>query len=301
MIQELQIDANGYRIVGRRKLASSLVCLDHVPLIVALHGGGFTSAYYDSPGFSLLDRAAAAGCPAIALDRPGYGSSSRLPKGDRAVPRNAEILEIAIDRLWRERDFDATGIVLMGHSVGGGIVNYMAGQVIRWPLLAIAFSGVLASLPSGFPAFWNDHDRDEWVHTTSEYRKAIMLGPEGSYPPDAAIATDKISTSAWWGEVVDMFTLWPDEFRDVCAKIHVPVRCRVGDHDPSWSKAREHLNLLANAYVNSPFVDVALVPGAGHCIEYHLVGDAFQKEEIAFAIDCAAGSLKSEPTSGARA
>ena len=32
------------------------------PLIVAIHGGTYTSAYFDMPGYSLLDRAAANGC-----------------------------------------------------------------------------------------------------------------------------------------------------------------------------------------------------------------------------------------------
>lgn len=29
-----------------------------VPLVVAIHGGGYSSAYFDVPGYSLLDRAA---------------------------------------------------------------------------------------------------------------------------------------------------------------------------------------------------------------------------------------------------
>src|SRR3546814_7494874 len=88
------------------------------PMIVAIHGGGFTSAYFDCDGFSLVSRAAAAGCSVLGIDRPGYGESPRLPEGDRAIPRNANLLQAAIGQVWRERDLDAAGIVLVGHAIG---------------------------------------------------------------------------------------------------------------------------------------------------------------------------------------
>ena len=48
-------------------------------VIVALHGGGSSAAYFDCPGrpdLSLLRAGAAAGFSVIALDRPGYGTSA---------------------------------------------------------------------------------------------------------------------------------------------------------------------------------------------------------------------------------
>ncbi|MDF2583547.1 MAG: hypothetical protein K0R33_2190, partial [Mycobacterium sp.] len=45
-------------------------------VIVAIHGGATSSAYFDCPGrpdLSLLRTAAAQGFTVIALDRPGYG------------------------------------------------------------------------------------------------------------------------------------------------------------------------------------------------------------------------------------
>lgn len=65
--------AQGMTFTGRR--------LGHaddadLPLVVAVHGGGYTSAYFDVPGYSLLDRAAGLGVPVIAVDRPGYGGLS---------------------------------------------------------------------------------------------------------------------------------------------------------------------------------------------------------------------------------
>ena len=73
-----------------------LVIVDGVPMsaliaesaepkavIVAIHGGGTTSVYFDCPGhpsYSLLRSGAAAEFTVVALDRPGYGSSAPYPE-----------------------------------------------------------------------------------------------------------------------------------------------------------------------------------------------------------------------------
>lgn len=52
-------------------------------VVVALHGGATTSAYFDCPGhpeLSLLHAGVAAGFTVVALDRPGYGASAPYPE-----------------------------------------------------------------------------------------------------------------------------------------------------------------------------------------------------------------------------
>src|SRR3546814_19707 len=169
-------------------------------MIVAIHGGGFTSAYFDCDGFSLVSRAAAAGCSVLGIDRPGYGESPRLPEGDRAIPRNANLLQAAIGQVWRERDLDAAGIVLVGHSIGSAVALYIAANTPDWPLLGVSFSGMALSPPPGIPAFWNDHRPEEWLHTPADFRKMLMFGPAGSYVEGAPELCDSVSEPAWWRE-----------------------------------------------------------------------------------------------------
>src|SRR3546814_4321539 len=149
------------------------------PMIVAIHGGGFTSAYFDCDGFSLVSRAAAAGCSVLGIDRPGYGESPRLPEGDRAIPRNANLLQAAIGQVWRERDLDAAGIVLVGHSIGSAVALYIAANTPDWPLLGVSFSGMALSPPPGIPAFWNVHRPEEWLHTPADRPEARRGGNGG--------------------------------------------------------------------------------------------------------------------------
>jgi len=71
------------------------------PLLVCIHGGSYTSRYFDIPGASLLDRAAANGISAVALDRPCYGGSSALKGEDVTFRHNADQLSAAVNELWK--------------------------------------------------------------------------------------------------------------------------------------------------------------------------------------------------------
>jgi pimeloyl-ACP methyl ester carboxylesterase len=64
---------------GRHRLVDGALAA-HTPLVVAIHGGTYTSAYFDVPGASLMERAAANGIPIVAPDRPGYVDSPILPR-----------------------------------------------------------------------------------------------------------------------------------------------------------------------------------------------------------------------------
>lgn len=288
MSDEITIELAGATVTGRRKLPSSAFEGGQPPLIVAVHGGGFTSAYFDCDGYSLLERAAAAGVPSIAIDRPGYAGSTPLPIGERAVPRNAELLQTIIARIWRERDFDVCGVVLVGHSIGSAISLYIASAATDWPLLGVAFSGLGTAPPSKIPPFWTFRAPDEWVHTPSQERLGRMFGPSGTFLPGAAERCDSISQPVWWREIVECYTPWAQVFPDVCSRIGVPIHYRHGDLDHLWENGQDQINRFAGAFANAPQVDAKLVPNTGHCIDFHLTGKEFQEEEIAFAISCAA-------------
>ena len=288
MSEPIKIGMGEYQISGRRVIASTSAKLDNPPLIVALHGGGFTSSYFDCGEYSLLDRASAAGCPCIAIDRPGYGMSTRLPSGDQALASNAKLLSLVIGQLWKQRDFDASGIVLLGHSAGAGIVNHLSGLALDWPLLGVAFSGSTASIPRDIPPFWEDLPPQEWIRSSFESNLALLFGPPGTYAAGAPELCDKIGVPFWAREAIEMFSVFPTELPEVGARIRVPVHCWLDDLASVRQNAHDQLSIFSKAYPNAPSVKTTFVPRAGHCIDFHLVGKAFQEEQIAFSIDCAA-------------
>jgi len=66
-----------------------------LPLLVALHGGRYTSAYIavaGSSGGSFLDVAGRNGFHVLTVDRPGYGDGDLPPEEENTFGRQAELL-----------------------------------------------------------------------------------------------------------------------------------------------------------------------------------------------------------------
>ena len=53
------------------------------PFLVCIHGGSYNSRYFDAQGAqSILPMLNSLNIPVIAIDRPGYGASTRAPDAD---------------------------------------------------------------------------------------------------------------------------------------------------------------------------------------------------------------------------
>src|SRR6201998_1489059 len=118
-----------------------LVIVDGVPMsalvaeapepravIVAIHGGGTTAIYFDCPAHpesSFLRTAAAHGFTAVALDRPGYGSSAPYPEAVGRPEQRGRRAYSAVDRIIGEKPRGA-GVLLMGHAGGCELTVRMA-------------------------------------------------------------------------------------------------------------------------------------------------------------------------------
>src|SRR3546814_19772279 len=92
---------------------------------------------------------------------------------------SSDLLQAAIGQVWRERDLDAAGIVLVGHSIGSAVALYIAANTPDWPLLGVSFSGMALSPPPGIPAFWNVHRPAEWLQPPADRPEARRGGNGG--------------------------------------------------------------------------------------------------------------------------
>ena len=126
---------------GRTRIPAEPAPAD-LPLIVALHGGSYTSAYFDLPGCSLLERAAALRIPIVAVDRPGYESSPALTGEDASIAGQARFLTGALAQAWEGFGGGTKGIVLIGHSIGAAIATHIAAAPGPLPVIGLAISGV---------------------------------------------------------------------------------------------------------------------------------------------------------------
>lgn len=270
---------------GRLNRTADSTASGRPPLVVAIHGGSYSSAYFDVPGYSLLDRGDSLGIPVIALDRPSYGQSTPLAPNDSTIHRNAEILVQAVGKIWELRKDSISGIFLIGHSIGGATVVTMAASKPTWPLLGIAVSGVGLSTAPGDDARWAGLP-EGLVTLPTQIKDVVMFGPEGTFQSDMPAASHVANTTCPRAELIDITTTWPGVVRAVTSKVGVPVHYRQAEFDRLWVVNNEQVDGFAAAFTNAPSVDSRLFLKAGHCIDFHSVAGQFHDEQLKFALRC---------------
>lgn len=279
------LTAEGYAISGRERFTKAAT--PDAPLVIAIHGGTYTSVYFDVPGYSLLDRAAALGIPALAIDRPGYVDSTPFAPDDATIENNATRLEDAIGRLWEKYGKRGPGVFLIGHSIGGAITVDIASRRPTWPLLGIAVSGVGLKTPEASGATWAGLPKIPLITLPSEMKDNVMFGLPWTFASDMPAASHAADTTVPRAELIDITSTWQQRVKTVAAKVAVPVHYRQAEFDRLWIVDPGQVQGFADAFSASPLVDSRLFVSAGHCIDFHRLGAAFQLEQLAFALRCA--------------
>lgn len=260
-----------------------------LPVIVAIHGGTYTCDYFDVPGHSLLERAAARGFDIVAVDRPGYGHSAPLPETDEIIRTNAEALDALLPALLTGLGLGGRPVFLIGHSIGGAIALTLASIAQGWRLAGVAVSGVGAETPPESAAAYAQFPKQYFVELPVPMKDTVMFGPEGSYPEGMPSASHIANTTVPLAELLDITGGWLSRVAGVAAAITVPVHYRQGEHEKLWLNSPERVAAFGRLFTASPRVDARMVADAGHCIDFHHAGEAFQREQLDFAEDCARG------------
>jgi pimeloyl-ACP methyl ester carboxylesterase len=259
------------------------------PLIVGLHGGGFNGRYYNAPGYSLVDAAVKRRFGVVLLDRPGYGKSQASQFAGDILDMNASNINDAIGQIWRKSGQSRPGVVLLGHSIGGGIALKIAALPNDWPLLGVTVSGIGDVRPAG--------------------GGVIPLGqpgatPTGPPPPNAMFetffapgASSPAALSAMalasdlspvvGQEIASIYSAWIQAFNSTTAAIKVPVQLRMSEYERLWETGDAVVARMRRKFSGSPRADVELTRGVGHTIEYHPQGSAYIGEVLDFAQSCA--------------
>ena len=275
-----------FTLSGQRGLLGGSA-LPEAPLVIALPGGGYGWRYFDVEGHSLLRRASALGVPILALDRPGYGASTPLKSA--TLKGNAERLNEAIGDLWEREAGGARGVVLVGHSIGGAIAVTMAALDPQWPLLGLAISGVGLTPPPEVAGAWNALPDLQMIDLPAAAKHPAMFGPAWTYSPDAPVRSETADAPVPRSELLDIVTWWPEHALDLAARVTAPVHYRQGEFDGLWVSNAAEVRRFGDAFTASSDVDARLFRAAGHCIDFHRLGAAFQLEQLAFALRCAGG------------
>ena len=279
----VSIDAGGIKLSGR-----FLPATHDQPraLLVALHGGTYSSKYFDTAPSQLLEFCASLGYSILALDRPGYGTATSVPQDQLSFDGQVPILRQALSEIWKTYGQQSAGMFLIGHSIGGMIALLLAAEQPHERLLGMNMTG------SG--ALYNEQTKVAFASLASDeptvmmdiaIKLRAMYGPEWSYPAELAQYDPQRDVPTAVIELAEA-QLWGARLPGVAAQVHVPVQFIVPEHDHIWRPDAEALHHVADMFSAAPFVDVGVQRLAGHSVELHTLARAFYMKILAFAEEC---------------
>jgi pimeloyl-ACP methyl ester carboxylesterase len=275
--------AAGFSFTGLTNLGGDVTPKAGDPLIIALHGGTYSSKYFDIPGHSLLDNATKQGIGVIAIDRPNYGGSSPLTSADSIIVDNAAVLSDAIGSIFAEHGGAAAGVVVVAHSIGGAVATIIAATKQSWPMLGLATSGCLVQVPAESAGAWAALPDIPMIDLPVPLKDQLMFGPPETYDDTMPAASYPSNTLVPKAELLDITGGWIGRRAETCAKVAVPVHHRQAEFDHLWVTDQGEVDTYKAGFTSAPSIDAQLQLGAGHCIDFHLPSDEFQNSQLAFA------------------
>jgi len=247
-------------------------------LVLALHGAGMTSGYFDARTdrrLSLLALGAELGFTMWAPDRPGYGASADLADARLGLHDQVDLLHRAIEAFSATNETGA-GCFVVGHSYGLKVAIAMAADRRGSRLLGVDGSG------AGIRYTFNPGtDRPP----AAPGDRSAIWGPTALYPP-TTFGRGVIATARAPGAQTAEAPAWPADFERFAPEVVVPVRFTFGDHERLWSLSEEHFAELRAKLVRSPRVEVHLHRAAGHNLSLGYSARAYHLKLLAFAEEC---------------
>ncbi len=263
------------------------------PLIVAIHGGSYTSEYFDIPGYSLFERASVLQMSVIGLDRPGYGMSIKLDDSKSDIQGQANYLRQALQQAWTTYGSGSCGMVIIGHSIGAAIALTLTADNETLPILGVAVSSVGLRVRQQYIDALNSLPRTSVVDMSVTLKDELMFGPSHSHGLDMPAASHRANTTVLREEFLDIVSGWPLRASSVLGKVQVPVHYRQASEDKLWIVNQQEVDNFSGALSTAPRVDAMVVPETGHCMEFHKIGASLHVQQLGFAMQCAAEVTRS--------
>ncbi|MGI5330182.1 alpha/beta fold hydrolase [Actinomadura nitritigenes] len=255
-------------------------------VVVALHGGATTAVYFDAPNrprLSLLRTGAALGFTVIALDRPGYGASAARPDRTATAEARVGLAYGAIDGLLASRPRGA-GMFLMAHSLGCELAVRMAVGERGGDLLGLEISGTGRHYqPVAAELLGNRFRGGPRAAPSAGTVRDLVWGGDHLYPEGIAVEAGILAPGpAHEGALARS---WPHDFASVAARVRIPVRYTLAEHEGVWRAGRAGLADVAAMFTASPRVETGEQAG-GHNLSLGLSARAYHLRVLAFAEEC---------------
>ena len=251
-------------------------------VIVALHGGGSSAAYFDCPGrpdLSLLRAGAAAGFSVIALDRPGYGTSAPYADEMWDPTRRVELAFAAAEAMLGARPRGA-GLFIMAHSNGCELGLRMAVDGRRHDVLGIELAGTGLRYDSAAAAILAEVT---YTHRPAGLRELIW-GPEHIYPVDIVTNVGSFGSPPQEAGISAKWAI--RDFPVLAGQVSVPVRFTAAEHERVWESTPQALSKIAALFTAAPSVEVNRQAECGHNLSLGLAASDYHRSVLCFVEQC---------------
>jgi pimeloyl-ACP methyl ester carboxylesterase len=220
------------------------------PLLVCIHGGGCNGRYFELSGNSLVSAAQARGFPVLVLDRPGYAGNATLASSD-PISETAPLIRAFVDQVRDNRDVPGRPVALIGHSIGGALAMAIAADRREWPLVAIAVSGIGDESPLRIRSIVLP-DGVSHVPPAAVLTESLFHDPERTLEW-RALASLRAAAEDWLvAEVREVVERWPLRWRDLAARVDIPVHLRLAEHERIWASSPAVVARMASAFSPRP-------------------------------------------------
>jgi pimeloyl-ACP methyl ester carboxylesterase len=253
-------------------------------VVVALHGGATTGAYFDCPGhprLSLLRFGAQLGYTVLALDRPGFGSSALYSTEFDSTPRRVDMAYQAIEKILGPRHRGA-GVFVLAHSNGSELALRMAAEDRGTGLLGIEISGTGLRQQDAAVAVLSAASRN---HVPGGLRD-LLWEPASLYPDGVANSVrikDRPTSPGYEGSLV---ANWRRDLPDLAARVRVPVRYTLGEFERVWATDPVAVAEVAALFTSAPRVRTHLQADGGHNLSLGHIATAYHMNVLSFAEEC---------------
>jgi pimeloyl-ACP methyl ester carboxylesterase len=251
-------------------------------VIVAVHGGSTTAAYFDAPGDpwrSLLRLGAAVGFTVLGLDRPGYGRSA--PHAHTMVDP-----QVRVDLAYGAIDAHlaglprGAGVFLLAHSAGCDLVMRMAADPRGTQLLGIELAGTGRRHPPLARALLDITYREKAPAAV----RGLLWQPSHVYPPGVGGGSIGVPAPAYERSVVED---WAEhELPRLAAEVRVPVHFSLGEYELVWQSGPAALADIAGLFRASPRVVVNEQSDSGHNLSLGYTATAYHLTILSFIEEC---------------
>ncbi|KAL4729691.1 hypothetical protein ACLX1H_004113 [Fusarium chlamydosporum] len=297
---------DGTVLTGIFNIPSSPLPLKYRPLIVGLHGGCYTSQYFDvTPEYSAKIHSDSLSVPFVAIDRPDYKGTTPvgpIPEGS-SYPEEwgRRLHEFILPALWKEYGLTngCTCIVLHTHSLGcpGAVVAasmHVTASQTAYPLGGIVISG-FGSLLKDSGGHVSQEAPPSHLNIPVAVKDKTLLLP-GTADESIYAQSERIDHAIPFEELAALRKSWLSAWKQKWGvNVIAPVMIALAERDHYWDATDEHLKDFAEGLPKSKRVDLSIVRRAPHNIELSYWGPGWYARSFGFAIECAA-SLALEKT-----